>query len=68
MNKKEAEDIAWELYKVLEDAETVSGKDRGGEIANSAMDSIHNIIRDNPKIKKEIDELKTYEVNDTDQA
>ena len=57
MNKKEVEFIAWELLKIIECVETAEGRDAAMEIANTAIDSVENIVDKFPKIQKEIENL-----------
>lgn len=58
MDQKEAEEIAWELYKVQDCLETVSGKDGMSEVGNIALDSMYNIIEKHPKIKIEFNKWR----------
>lgn len=61
MNQKEAENIAWELYLVDECVRNVSGRDGDRDVANTALDSMWNIIENNPKIKIEFENWKSTE-------
>ncbi len=61
MNRKEADDIAYELSKILEDAHNVTGLDRAKVVSNTAMDSVHNIVNGHPKIKEAISRWLTSE-------
>ena len=56
MTRKEIEDISWELYKILECAET-----DGGFVAHMAIDAIENIVKKYPKIKEAIEQWKEAE-------
>lgn len=58
MNQREAEAIAWELYKVQDCLETVTGTDSMSEVVNTAMDSMYNILEKHPKIKSEFNKQK----------
>lgn len=58
MNKKEAEDIAWEIFKIEDCTQQASGKDCAMDIVNTAIDSIYNIIKNHVKIKIEVDKLR----------
>ena len=55
MNKKEAEDIAWQLLKI-EEATEVRGIDSATVIANVALDVVYSILKHHPKIKRAYDE------------
>ena len=58
MNRREAQNIAWELYKIDHCLRTVVGADSMVEVANTALDSMYNILKNNPKIKTELDKWK----------
>ena len=60
MTQKEAEDIAWELFK-LESTFEIKGVDSVICIANQAQDTLDNIIEKHPKIKHELEKWRMEE-------
>ena len=58
MNKKEAESIAWELYK-LHETFSVGGPDATMIIANQANDILERIIETYPKIAVAFEKWKS---------
>ena len=54
MNKKEAENIAWELSKIIE---PVSGPQASMVIANAAIEAVDNIREMSPKIDEALKEI-----------
>lgn len=49
MNKKEADDIAWELYQVM-DTFKCTGPQCAELVANAAFEAVSNILHEHPKI------------------
>lgn len=58
MNKKEAKEIALNLFYIDDCAKNVCGRDCATQVANTAIDSMYAIIESNPKIKKEFENWK----------
>ena len=61
MNTKEASDIAWELYKIIEASEKATGRDSSMLIANQAASSVDRILEKHPKIKTHFEIWKATE-------
>lgn len=54
MTLKEVNNLSWELFKIINASKNVRGVDASMEIANTAIDAVHNIERMYPKIKTAI--------------
>lgn len=53
MNQKEAESIAYEIYKLL-DGE-INGPGQAAVVANMAIDMCNNLLNEHPKINEKYD-------------
>ena len=57
MTEQEIDNIAWELYKIIDAVDNVKGVDRTSEITNTAIEAVHNISKKYPRIKQAIKEF-----------
>ena len=55
MNKKEAEDIGYEIYKFFKDQDEMFGVDTAMMVANNANDTFNKLMKDHPRLKKSVE-------------